>query len=146
MSLTENERAGMQSHDLIALSLERAGEICGDPTSAVYERLFARLPETRALFVMDRAGLARGNMLMNVFDVVLDVAGPRRYGANMVMAEIVNHQGIGVSAQAFPIFFEIVMETIRDVLGGEWTAAMQAAWDGALRDLRDIARAAAPTA
>jgi hemoglobin-like flavoprotein len=133
----------MQPHDLIALSLERVSEIHGDPTAAVYERLFARQPEMRALFVMDRSGLGRGNMLVNVFDVLLDVSGPRRYGANMVMAEIVNHQGLGVPPDVFPLFFDIVMETIRELMGDEWTEEIQAAWDGALRDLAVITRSAA---
>ena len=91
----------MADRSLIAWSLETVAERHGDPTPQVYEKLFAQNPEMEALFILDQENSARGNMLANVFEVLLDLAGPRTYGGNMVLAEIVNHENLGVPPKVF---------------------------------------------
>lgn len=119
----------------VALSLERLAETHGDPTAAVYERLFAEHPELEALFVLDKKGQVRGAMLANVFDALMDMSGERRHGLNLILAERVNHDGIGVSHALFARFFEIVFETVRELLGEDWTAEMESAWRAALSEI-----------
>jgi hemoglobin-like flavoprotein len=128
----------MADRQLIEWSLDRVAERCGDPTGAVYERLFAQSPEMAPLFVMDDQGSARGNMLANVFEVLLDLAGPRAYGANMVRAEMVNHEGLGVPPRVFASFFGTVRDVLRDMLGDEWTSAVDAAWRDILAELEGL--------
>lgn len=123
---------------LIAWSLAQVAERHGDPTSAVYERLFAQSPEMAELFVGDRTGAARGEMLAVVFETLLDFAGPGSYAANMVRAEVVNHENLGVPPAVFVTFFSTVMAAVRDLLGPDWTPAVQAEWDGMLAQLRDV--------
>lgn len=46
--------------ELITLTLARAGEIGGDITPLVYDRLFTEHPDMRELFVRARNGSVRG--------------------------------------------------------------------------------------
>ena len=124
--------------DLIAWSLTEVAERHGDPTQAVYARLFAQSPEMAELFVNDKTGAARGEMLSVVFETLLDFAGPASYGANMVRAEIVNHENLGVPPAVFATFFGTVMETVRELLGDAWRPEVQAAWDRMLADLNAL--------
>lgn len=119
----------------LALSLERLAEVHGDPTAAVYERLFATHPELESFFVLDRKGLVRGSMLANVFESLLDISGDRRHGLNLILAERLTHDGMGVSHAMFAQFFDVVFETVRDLLGDAWTPDMERAWRAALAEI-----------
>lgn len=121
--------------DLIAQSLEMVAERYGDPAPQIYARLFAAFPETEALFVRDTTGAVRGEMLAVTFQCLLDVTGAGAYAANLIRAERVNHEGVGVPADAFARFFPIVMESCRDLLGEAWTPQIDAAWTELLAEL-----------
>jgi len=121
--------------NLIAWSLEEVAERHGDPTAAVYDRLFAKSPEMAELFIGDKTGAARGEMLAVVFQTLLDFSGEGAFGANMVRAEIINHEGLGVPPGVFTTFFATVMETLRGLLGDDWTPPVAAAWDDLLAGL-----------
>jgi hemoglobin-like flavoprotein len=125
----------MSPPNLIEESLALLAERHGDPTEAVYRRLFAQHPELEALFVLDRTGQARGNMLAHVFDTLIDIGGPRAYGFNMAEAERVNHEGLGVSNEVFASFFAVVMETVRELLADTWTPEMEAVWREAIGEI-----------
>jgi hemoglobin-like flavoprotein len=124
--------------DLINESLERVGERCADPTQRVYERLFAENPEMRALFVRDTDGGVRGQMLYQVLEVFLDFVGRGSYAANLIAAEIVNHENLGVPPRVFASFFGTVMASFRDILGDDWTPAYDEAWRQLLADLDKV--------
>jgi hemoglobin-like flavoprotein len=111
--------------DAVAESLERLSARVGDPTGLIYARLFARHPETEALFLMDQGGHVRGQMLAIAFEALLD--GGERLGG-LVGIERMNHVNIGVPHTVFDGFFALVRETVRDTLAEEWTPAMEAAW------------------
>jgi len=130
----------MTDRSLIAWSLETVAERHGDPTARVYERLFAQNPEMEQLFILDDQSSVRGNMLANVFEVLLDMAGPRTYGGHMVKAEIVNHENLGVPPQVFATFFATVRDTISEMLGADWTPPVAAAWAEVLADLDAMVR------
>lgn len=122
--------------DLITASLELAAERCADPTGLVYQRLFAREPEMEALFVRDTDASVRGQMLYQVIETMLDYVGSRHFAIGMIRAEVVNHENLGVPPKVFASFFATVMETFRDILGPDWTPAMDAAWAELLGALR----------
>jgi hemoglobin-like flavoprotein len=124
-----------QDAALITESLGLAAECGGDLTEAVYARLFARQPEMRALFVLDVDGAARGEMLAQVFNAILDFIGERRYAHRLIQAEVVNHEGYNVPPAVFATFFGVVCESVRDACGAEWTEAMDGAWRRLLADL-----------
>lgn len=121
--------------DLIAWSLEEVAARHGDPAAAVYDRLFSQSPEIKELFVGDVSGAARGEMLAVAFETLLDFAGPGSYAANMIRAEIVNHENLGVPPRVFATFFAVVMEAMRELLAEAWTAPVQDAWDTMLADI-----------
>jgi hemoglobin-like flavoprotein len=121
--------------DVIIASLEALAEQVGDPTALVYARLFAASPEMEALFVRDVDGAVRGQMLQQVFDILIDHVGRRSYSANLIRAEVVNHENLGVPPAVFATFFRTVMEAVRAGAGARWTPETATAWDALLADL-----------
>jgi hemoglobin-like flavoprotein len=111
--------------DAIMESLEAVAER-GDPMPAIYRRLFEAYPETRELFIM--GDLAKGHMLDEVLNVILDFIGRRTYGPHLMRAEIINHENLGVPPHAFMAFFSIVRDGLREVAADDWTPAMETAW------------------
>ncbi|HEX5379112.1 MAG TPA: globin [Phenylobacterium sp.] len=119
----------------ITESLERVSERSSDPTPLVYARLFAENPEMEALFVRDTDGSVRGQMLYQVIESILDFAGPRAFGPNLMKTEIVNHENLGVPREVFATFFGTVRSTFREILGADWTPDMDAGWNELLREI-----------
>lgn len=125
----------------IEQSLEIAATRAVDLTAAIYERLFAYFPETKPLFVMDRDGAVRGNMLSHAFTTILDFIGERRYAHNFISSEIVTHLGYEVPPEAFASFFTVMRDEIRAACGGAWSPGMEDAWAHLLGELeRYVAR------
>lgn len=121
-------------------SLARVAERHGDPVDIIYAELFRRYPDTHALFVLDTTGAVRGNMLANVVAVLDDLETDRRYGLNMLRAEMQTHDNLGVPPQLFLAFFDVLRTVTAEALDGEWTAAMAADWDALIA----LARTAEP--
>jgi hemoglobin-like flavoprotein len=113
----------------------------GDPTPAVYERLFAEQPQMLALFWRDSDGAIKGEMLSRVFAAILDFVGDRRYADHMIGCEIVTHEGYDVPREVFATFFGVVAATLRDLLGDAWTPQMDVAWTELLADLDSYVQA-----
>jgi len=128
----------------VAASLEAVAERAGDPTPQVYARLFAEYPEMEALFVRDTTGAVRGEMLAVAFACLLDLGGSGAYAANLIAAERVNHEGVGVPPEVFAQFFPIVMQTCRAVLGTAWTEDLDAAWAAVLAQIAELTVADGP--
>ncbi len=134
MSAAKDVDAGV-----IHASLEIAADRGGDLTKAVYARLFARHPEMEAQFVRDTSGHVRGEMLARVFEVVLDYVDAGAYAEGMIRNEVITHDGYGVPPDVFPLFFDVVAETLREAAGDQWTEAMEAAWRRMLDDFHAFA-------
>ena len=125
--------------DLIRQSLERLAERQGDPTPQVYARLFAARPDAQALFVGDRTGAARGEMLAQAFDALLDLAEGGRQGARLIAVERINHEGLGVPPEVFADFFPVVAQVVREGLGEAWTREVAEAWADLTERARQLA-------
>ncbi len=121
----------------ITLSFDLAAQRCSDITPLVYERLFMRHPDMEPLFVRDTTGSVRGEMLFRVIEAIFDFIGPRAYSNHLIETEVVTHEGYGVPREIFGIFFETLAETLRDLLGGDWTPAMEQSWRELLTALAD---------
>ena len=124
--------------DIISESIERAAELAGDPTPLVYEKLFDQQPEMKKLFVLDIDGNARGHMLSEALNCVFDMLGPKSYAPVLIQCELTNHQGLGVPPRVFATFFDVVTETFRDILGAEWSAKTEEAWQSLLGELHEV--------
>ena len=83
-------------------------------TEDVYSRLFERDPEVEALFIRDRDGGVRAEMLAKVWEILIDVAERREWAARMIQCEVVTHEGYGVPPDVFGNFFDTVAETVRE--------------------------------
>ena len=125
----------MQGAEFIEQSLELAAERCEDLTPLVYARLFAEHPQMEALFWRDTGGLVKGEMLSRVIEAILDFIGQRHYAHHLIQCEVVPHAGYDVPPDVFEVFFGVVARTLRDVVGEDWTPAIDAAWTTLLADL-----------
>lgn len=125
---------------LITRSLELVAER-GDPAAHVYTRVFAAHPEMEKLFVRDTTGSIRGNMLSEALTAMLDFIERDNYGGNLMRAEIVNHENLGVPREVFAGFYTTLRDTFAELLGAAWTNDMNAAWDELLARIdRELAR------
>jgi hemoglobin-like flavoprotein len=120
---------------MIETSLALAAERGGDLTPLVYARLFAAQPEMEALFWRDTNGKIKGEMLMRVFEAILDFVGERQYADRLIQCEVVTHSQYDVPPEVFRTFFGIVAATVRDVLGDAWTPQMADDWSRLLTEL-----------
>ncbi len=125
-------------NDPITRSFELAAERCEDLTPMVYARLFHEHPELEPMFILDRNGSARGNMLALGIGSLLDSISDGSYGANVIRTEALNHAGIGVRPEQFTRFFGIIADTVQELLGPDWTDEMATAWKRVLGDLDRI--------
>ncbi|MDP1875005.1 globin [Phenylobacterium sp.] len=119
-------------------SLDLVADRSEDPAPLVYERLFARYPETEPLFMGDTRGAARGQMLRQAIETLLDYLGPNAFAANFLRAELRNHDDIGVPGEIFPRFYQAMAEAFADILGEDWTPAMQGAWNDLTAQVEQI--------
>ncbi len=119
----------------VETSLEIAAERGGDLRARVYELLFARQPPMEAHFFRDTTGIVRGEMLMKVFEAILDFIGERRYAHHLIQCEVVTHAGYDVPPEVFATFFGVVADVVREACGDAWTAEMAGAWKRTLADL-----------
>ncbi len=126
--------------EAIAQSLNLVADRVGDPVPLVYQRLFEKHPELKPLFILDTDDSAKGNMLATVFDLFFDHLEEGAYATSFIESEIINHENLGVPREVFAAFFSMVMETFKDVLGGDWTADMEKTWSSLVADLATVAR------
>jgi len=117
----------------IIASLEAVAERVGDPTPLVYERLFAAQPEMHALFVLDKDNSAKGNMLAQLIDCMIDLAGEGHYARGLIQTEVINHGNLGVPPDVFITFVDTVIATFREALGADWTEEFESAWSDLAR-------------
>jgi len=121
--------------EAIERSLEIAGERAGDLTPTVYERLFQRQPEMKALFWRDTTDAIKGEMLMRAFEAILDFIRERKFSDHMIQTEVVTHAGYDVPPDVFATFFGLLAEVVQEACGPAWTPPMATAWRHTLADL-----------
>jgi hemoglobin-like flavoprotein len=132
----------MTSTNLIERSFELAAERCGDLTPLVYQRLFDAHPEARAMFRTQGSDLVKGSMLALTVEAMLDFAGDRTGHFRLIECEIVSHDAYGTPRQLFGEFFGIIADTLRDILGTDWSPEMDMAWQRLLTEIdRVVAQA-----
>ncbi|UWU80847.1 globin [Bradyrhizobium huanghuaihaiense] len=123
------------SPNLIEQSFEIAAQRCADLTPLVYQRMFEAHPETRTMFRTQGSELVKGSMLALTIEAILDFAGERRGHFRLIACEVASHDAYGTSRELFIAFFAIVRDTLRDLLGDEWTPDMALAWDALLVEI-----------
>jgi hemoglobin-like flavoprotein len=125
----------------IERSFELAAERCEDLTPLIYQRLFDTHPETQAMFRSQGSDLVKGSMLALTIDAILDLTGSRSGHFRMIECEVVSHDAYGTPRQLFTEFFGIVADTLRELLGAEWSAEIENAWQELLQEIEAIVAA-----
>ncbi len=128
----------MSAMNPIEQSFELAAERCDDLTPLVYRRLHAERPETPAMFRTEGSELVKGSMLAMTIEAILDLAGPRSGKFRMIECEVMSHDAYGTPRELFIAFFGVILRTLQEVLGGEWTAEMDQAWQTLLREIETM--------
>jgi hemoglobin-like flavoprotein len=123
------------SSNPIEQSFELAAARCTDLTPHVYQRLFREHPETQAMFRSQGSDLVKGSMLALTVEAILDFAGERRGHFRLIACEAASHDGYGTPRDLFIAFFAVIRDTLRDLLGEEWSPELARAWDRLLADI-----------
>jgi len=123
------------SSNPVEISFELAASHCADLTPLVYQRLFDAYPETQAMFRSDGSDLVKGSMLALTIEAILDFSGMRHGHFRLIACEVTSHDAYGTSRQLFTAFFTIIRDTLRDLLGDEWSTEIAQAWDTLLVDI-----------
>ena len=119
----------------IERSFELAAERCEDLTPLVYRRLHATHPETQTMFRTEGSELVKGSMLAMTIEAILDFAGERSGKFRMIQCEVASHDAYGTPRELFISFFGVIRDTLRDLLGREWSRDIDEAWERLLADI-----------
>jgi hemoglobin-like flavoprotein len=119
----------------IEQSFELAATRCADLMPLVYQRLFKERPETQTMFRSQGSELVKGSMLALTIEAILDFAGDRSGHFRLIACEVVSHDGYGTPRDLFIAFFAVIRDTLRDLLGDEWSPSIAQAWDKLLVDI-----------
>jgi hemoglobin-like flavoprotein len=124
--------------DPVERSFELAGERCEDLTPLVYRRLHAERPETLRMFRTEGSEIVKGSMLAMTIEAILDFAGPRSGKFRMIACEVMSHDAYGTPRELFTAFFGVIMRTLQEILGPDWTAEMDQAWRELLLEIEAV--------
>ncbi len=124
--------------NLIQRSFELAAERCEDLTPLVYRRLFREHPEAEPLFRREGGDLVRGSMLALAIDAMLDFAGERTGHFRLIECEVQSHDDYGTPRELFSGFFGVIAETMREVLGNDWSPEIDEAWRKLLDEIDSL--------
>ena len=124
--------------NLIAQSVELAAGRCDDLTPMVYRRLFLQHPEAQALFRSEGGDLVKGSMLALAIDAMLDFAGDRSGHFRMIECEVQSHDAYGTPRKLFGEFFGVIKDTMRELLGTDWSPEIDQAWRILLGELDGV--------
>jgi len=128
----------MTATNPIERSFELAAERCEDLTPLVYRRLFREHPEAEAMFRTEGSAPVKGAMLALTIDAILDFAGDRTGHFRMIQCEVVSHDAYGTPRELFVAFFDVIAETVRDILGADWSPEIDDGWRILLNEIEAV--------
>jgi hemoglobin-like flavoprotein len=125
----------MASNNPIERSFELAAERCEDLTPLVYRRLFREHPEAEAMFRSEGSDPVKGSMLALTIDAILDFAGERSGHFRLIACEVSSHDAYGTPRRLFTAFFGVIAQTLREILGSDWSPEIEDAWSKLLAEI-----------
>jgi hemoglobin-like flavoprotein len=126
------------STNLIQHSFELAAARCEDLTPLVYRRLFREHPEAKPMFRSEGSDLVKGSMLALTIDAILDFAGERSGSFRMISCEVQSHDAYGTPRELFGEFFGVIADTMREILGSDWSPEIEDAWRRLLTEIDTV--------
>jgi len=97
--------------------------------------LFREYPETEAMFRQDGSDPVERSMLGFTIEAMLDFAGERRGHFRRIECEILSHDAYGTPPELLKAFFGIIAETLRELLGADWSREIEDAWRMLLHEI-----------
>jgi hemoglobin-like flavoprotein len=128
----------MASSNPIEQSFELAASRCEDLTPLVYRRLFLQHPEAESMFRREAGDLVRDSMLALAIDALLDFAGDRRGNFRMIGCEVQSHDAYGTPRELFVAFFGVIAQSLREILGPDWSPEIDGAWLNLLAEIDGV--------
>ena len=119
-------------------SFEMAATRCEDLTPLVYRRLFREHPEAESMFRREGGDLVKGSMLALSIDAIMDFAGDRNGHFRMIECEVQSHDAYGTPRKLFGEFFGVIADTMREILGADWSPEIDEAWRKLLGELDHV--------
>jgi hypothetical protein len=77
-------------------------------------------------------------MLALAIDAMLDFAGNRTGRFRMIQCEVASHDAYGTPRKLFGEFFGVIADTMREILGADWSPEIDEAWRRLLGELDDV--------
>ena len=128
---------------IITSTLETVAARCGDPSAAIFARLYAMDPKFEPLFVMDTDGGVRGSMLQTSLNCMIGVAeGESETPRLLIEAARMIHDGYGLTPAEVDLMFVAMRDVFREIMADDWTADVDAEWTALLDELATIGAAA----
>jgi hypothetical protein len=90
------------------------------------------------MFRSQGSDLVKGSMLALTIEAILDFAGERRGHFRLIECEVTSHDAYGTPRKLFGEFFGVIRDSLRDVLGGDWSPEIDAAWQDLLKQLDQV--------
>jgi hemoglobin-like flavoprotein len=129
------------SSNPIERSFELAAARCADLTPLVYRRLFETHPEARTMFRTEGSELVKGSVLALTVDAILDFAGQRTGHFRLITSEIFSHDAYGTPRELFVAFFDIIAQTLREIVGPDWSDEIDTACQELLGEIEGLVAA-----
>jgi hemoglobin-like flavoprotein len=136
----------MTTTNPIEHSFELAAGRCEDLTPLVYRRLFRAHPEAEAMFRTEGSDLVKGAMLALTIEAILDFAGERRGHFRLIECEVNSHDAYGTPRKLFGEFFGVIADTLRELLGDDWSPEIDEAWRNLLVEIGRLIAETEPVA
>ena len=80
------------------------------------------------MFRTEGSELVKGSMLALTIDAILDFAGERTGHFRLITSEISSHDAYGTPRELFGKFFGVIADTIRELVGTDWSPEMDDGW------------------
>ena len=128
----------MARTNLIQHSFELAAARCEGLTPLVYRRLFREHPEAEPMFRREGGDLVKGSMLALTIEAIMNFAGDRRGSFRMIQCEVQSHDAYGTPRELYGKFFGAISETMREILGTDWSPEVEEAWRRLLAEIDQV--------
>ena len=93
------------------------------------------------MFRTEGSETVKGSMLALTIDAILDFTGERTGHFRLIECEVSSHDAYGTPRDLFVAFFGIVAETLREILGADWTPDIDAAWRRLIGEINSLVAA-----
>jgi hypothetical protein len=77
-------------------------------------------------------------MLVLTIDAILDFAGDRTGHFRMIECEVQSHDAYGTPRKLFGEFFGVIADTLREILGTDWSPEIEEAWRKLLSEIDQL--------